>query len=662
MNMQFHIQFRLLIVSMVIGFALVACADMKDFTPTTPEGTATAKDSIDTVIRFSIRLAQPADSRAEDTDDLNGTPAENVVKTLVLGITDEHWNLMAYTPQLTDISSSTDPNYDYQFTHQFRLPRGKMHITVIANLGAAQFSQLFQQAQGLGDQGDIIHYLPVVNESNTYADVIGYFAPNSGGKSRNADISKGIVMTGFGMYKGSEEIELDRSYTDRNPLPVTVKLTRTIAKVHLLTNDEDGYLPTYPTDANMLSNRDGSAMGFIKTSDIIYTINSLNKRSYLMPRKATNTDYLYEDPNMTMTGSNGFINLATNPATYINIPENFVYKTSRDFSVLSPANKESRFEHAEKYDEARFNAQPWSNNRYTRGMYATENLYDKPALGTALSSGQDGTTLGNPILANNQKEAVRAITTISVGVRLMPREILFDTDKLNGLKSIANESTNTQLPDSVKTRFLQIMNRYQNEVIADDNVRYPEWLRPHKNDATAKNPTVINFGNPQSDSETLTDNQIYADIEYLLTLSLRYNDKFAEWRNADLPTGTNKYPTGTYWVYEDEGSHYFLSAAMAASSLITDNSTRLLATSPRFGGWCFYFSYIRDTNAAADYTSPTEPIQAYVDGQVTRNKYYLLRLQRILTPGAGFFSGDYIQLSTKRFDWVNGGQADVILN
>lgn len=76
---------------------------------------------------------------------------------------------------------------------------------------------------------------------------------------------------------------------------------------------------------------------------------------------------------------------------------------------------------------------------------------------------------------------------------------------------------------------------------------------------------------------------------------------------------------------------------------------------PYVGGWAYYYTYLD-----GDGTNTTNKA-VYSDSQVTRNTYYILKLNKITRLGGSKSDPNNIQVNTTVVPWKKGGRLDVDL-
>ena len=122
------------------------------------------------------------------------------------------------------------------------------------------------------------------------------------------------------------------------------------------------------------------------------------------------------------------------------------------------------------------------------------------------------------------------------------------------------------------------------------------------------------------------------------------NTFFAFTPDSDSDTGSN---TDTF-LY-----HYYTYGAR-------QNITNPIYYVPYVGGWAYYYTYLDgDSTDFGDGTNTQKAV--YSDSQVTRNTYYILKLNKITRLGGSKTDPNNIQVNTTVVPWKKGGRLDVDL-
>lgn len=667
----------LLLFAVLLG----ACSDMKDDIGPLPEPQPVTVGQ--TCFRFHISLAEPGapTTRAEETGESVGSDHENAIRSFYVFIFDENYGYV------TDINltGKVENNTEYLYSaDNLTLKSGTHYMVAFANLPEA----LYDKVKNLASDPEHFLYIPVnvgsgpsVMGMSRFYDVINYFARDSYGRqSLLEEAPHGCIqMQGIGKNNsGSYSFDLSEVHSKDNPLDVHFELTRSVAKVHLLYADTEtsggvDFLKTYKkADETGVTNINGG-IGFIRADSVYYTVNSLNRKIYLIPKEAEPSKYSklwYEDPNMDLTSVMQKVDAKTYRYDQSELDAEFVYTPPQDYSKLTDEQFYKHFERAEKLDDAKLKR---TNSRqgggYVKGVYALPNGYAKPT---------PDQTDGNNLLANNRVNPVRSITHLQVAARLMPRELYVDRATWTSV----TDGKNTDLTDEER-KFVEELFRgatkqdgYYNEDVfmSDRGVRLPvngaktnfELDCVHidfgQRFQVAGKTTVV-------PNTTDTEVDLYQKIERFLALCLKVQGAY---RNPGTEWQANFFTPGTYWTvplpYTDpvtgkqETKYYFITERMARTpGTLTGVRNKIV---PHVGGWCYFFSYIEDYNVknSEDITHYSDPNMGYVNSQLLRNTYYLPQLHRITVPGNGDDGGTYIEVNTFSIPWVDAGEGKTFLD
>lgn len=667
----------LLLFAVLLG----ACSDMKDDIGPLPEPQPVAVGQ--TCFRFHISLAEPGapTTRAEETGESVGSDHENAIRSFYVFIFDGNYGYV------TDINltGKVENNTEYLYsTDNLVLKSGTHYMVAFANLPEA----LYDKVKNLASDPEHFLYIPVnvgsgpsVMGMSRFYDVINYFARDSYGRQSLLEEAPDgcIQMQGIGKNNsGSSSFDLSEVHSKDNPLDVHFELTRSVAKVHLLYADTEtsggvDFLKTYKkADETGVTNINGG-IGFIRADSVYYTVNSLNRKIYLIPKEAAPDKYpklWYEDPNMDLTSVMQQVDAKTYRYDQGELDAEFVYTPPQDYSKLTDAQFYQHFERAEKLDDAKLRR---TNSRqgggYVKGVYALPNGYAKPTVEQ---------TDGNNLLANNRVNPVRSITHLQVAARLMPRELYVDRATWTSV----TDGKNTDLTDEER-KFVEELFRgatkqdgYYNEDVfmSDRGVRLAAGSAKANFELDCVH---IDFGQRfQVAGETTvvpnttdTEVDLYQKIERFLALCLKVQGAY---RNPGTEWQANFFTPGTYWTvplpYTDpvtgkqETKYYFITERMARTpGTLTGVRNKIV---PHVGGWCYFFSYIEDYNVKnpEDITHYSDPNMGYVNSQLLRNTYYLPQLHRITVPGNGDDGGTYIEVNTFSIPWVDTGEGKTFLD
>lgn len=667
----------LLLFAVLLG----ACSDMKDDIGPLPEPQPVTVGQ--TCFRFHISLAEPGapTTRAEEPGESVGSDHENAIRSFYVFIFDENYGYV------TDINltGKVENNTEYLYsTDNLVLKSGTHYMVAFANLPEA----LYDKVKNLASDPEHFLYIPVnvgsgpsVMGMSRFYDVINYFARDSYGRqSLLEEASDGCIqMQAVGTDNADSKLfDLSEVHSKDNPLDVHFELTRSVAKVHLLYADTEtsggvDFLKTYKkADETGVTNINGG-IGFIRADSVYYTVNSLNRKIYLIPKEAEPSKYSklwYEDPNMDLTSVMQKVDAKTYRYDQSELDAEFVYTPPQDYSKLTNAQFYQHFERAEKLDDAKLKrTKSRQGGGYVKGVYALPNGYAKPT---------PDQTDGNNLLANNRVNPVRSITHLQVAARLMPRELYVDRATWTSVTDGKNTNLTGEERKFVEELFRGATKQdgYYNEDVfmSDRGVRLPV-------DGAKKNFELdcvhIDFGHRfQVAGETTvvpnttdTEVDLYQKIERFLALCLKVQGAY---RNPGTEWQANFFTPGTYWTvplpYTDpvtgkqETKYYFITERMARTpGTLTGVRNKIV---PHVGGWCYFFSYIEDYNVknSEDITHYSDPNMGYVNSQLLRNTYYLPQLHRITVPGNGDDGGTYIEVNTFSIPWGDAGEGKTFLD
>ena len=667
----------LLLFAVLLG----ACSDMKDDIGPLPEPQPVTVGQ--TCFRFHISLAEPGapTTRAEEPGESVGSDHENAIRSFYVFIFDENYGYV------TDINltGKVENNTEYLYsTDNLVLKSGTHYMVAFANLPEA----LYDKVKNLASDPEHFLYIPVnvgsgpsVMGMSRFYDVINYFARDSYGRqSLLEEASDGCIqMQAVGTDNADSKLfDLSEVHSKDNPLDVHFELTRSVAKVHLLYADTEtsggvDFLKTYKkADETGVTNINGG-IGFIRADSVYYTVNSLNRKIYLIPKEAEPSKYSklwYEDPNMDLTSVMQKVDAKTYRYDQSELDAEFVYTPPQDYSKLTDAQFYQHFERAEKLDDAKLKrTKSRQGGGYVKGVYALPNGYAKPT---------PDQTDGNNLLANNRVNPVRSITHLQVAARLMPRELYVDRATWTSVTDGKNTNLTGEERKFVEELFRGATKQdgYYNEDVfmSDRGVRLPV-------DGAKKNFELdcvhIDFGHRfQVAGETTvvpnttdTEPDLYRKIERFLALCLKVQDAY---RNPGTEWQANFFTPGTYWTVplpytapgteKQETKYYFITERMARTpGTLTGVRNKIV---PHVGGWCYFFSYIEDYNVknSEDITHYSDPNMGYVNSQLLRNTYYLPQLHRITVPGNGDDGGTYIEVNTFSIPWGDAGEGKTFLD
>lgn len=409
----------------------------------------------------------------------------------------------------------------------------------------------------------------------------------------------GIAMTGQAVSGLEKVFDLHGYTSPDNPLALTVNLKRVVAKALLtvVPSDADG---NYAVIASKNNNK-----GWVRISDIYYFPNGTNKSLHWFEQEN------HKDPNLALTdyisSTESDAELSLNTEKYQN---DFVYYNQTEQYKLYYAY----------YQAQKFDPNSDAANSYTAGMYFLENTFTIP----------DG--------YNSQLEAYKLalpmVTSISIALRYTPKEIYVekglygDLDKGEGMSASEKKQW-----DDMKDA-------------------YVDWKSFEEETTSTGEVKNIVFATE-------------ADAQFVLTMSLKLNKAYissTEYGNQ-VTNGTysgSKFPDNTFFAFtpdtdtgEDFLYHYYTYGAR-------QKIANPIYYVPYVGGWAYYYTYL--DGDSMDFGDGTNTQKAeYSDSQVTRNTYYILKLNKITRLGGSKSDPNNIQVNTTVVPWTKGGRLDVDL-
>ncbi len=561
-----------------------------------------------------------------------GTSRENAIEAVELLVYDN------VTDQLIDIASvgksvieaGKKSDTQYEFATRLYVPQGKtIRISAAINFTPKMHRLYFINMEG--------NNVSVSSAYNDYVSVINEFIPGSSGSQQTLEAGDGtcIPMTGvFTAVDGSGDVFLINAEhkTLETALPLTADVSRIMAKMHLVTTMADG------SDIYVKSeSEDMSRCGWINVRDVYYLPNGVNKSSYLFPQyDAGAVAAVPVDLNMSLEeymDEKGF-----NKALWSNA---FMFSENSDVYALG-AGVDATMQHAEAYTDARWDATfggTGTGNRYTRGMYCTENYFNMPADEVLMAR------------LENIADPIPMVTHMTVAARMTPHTIIVQPDfrtKMNAFVSNYNSAAD-------KAAFLDGMD------IA------PDAFGPADIQAWEASGTGIKehyFKDGVIHTQFYNCEQITPDSEqeaaYIIKWSLMFNGHWSG--SEDYSNG--KYPAGTFFVYDrkyeagyDGTGDRYVSLTDGAVEAVHDVDVSVSARSvPHIGGWGYYYTYLDNTEGTVDGVTP------FTASQVTRNTYYLVNVTNFGFPGGTVTSPEFIKANTIPTGWDYGGRGDIVLN
>lgn len=342
--------------------------------------------------------------------------------------------------------------------------------------------------------------------------------------------------------------------------------------------------------------------GWVRISDIYYFPNGTNKSLYWFEQENS------ADPNSDLTD---YITSETDAELALNT-ENY----QKDFVYYNQAEQYKLY--YAYYQAQKFDQETDKNNSYTAGMYFLENTFTIP---DEYDSQLEAYKLALPM-----------VTSISIALRYTPKEIYVEKGLYDQLES------GTGMSASERQEWADMKTKYTNKEPWDDT----SWS---------------DVGAVIFKDET--------DAQFVLTMSLKLNNAYissTEYGNQ-VTNGTysgSKFPDNTFFAFTPETNtdesflyHYYTYGARQK----IENPIYYV---PYVGGWAYYYTYLDgDSTDFGDGTNTQKAV--YSDSQVTRNTYYILKLNKITRLGGSKTDPNNIQVNTTVVPWKKGGRLDVDL-
>ena len=416
--------------------------------------------------------------------------------------------------------------------------------------------------------------------------------------------SIGIAMTGQAVSSTETEFNLHEYITPDNPLQLKVGLKRVVAKA-LLTVDAADNTTGKELSTGSLDGVDYAVIassnenkGWVRIKDIYYFPNGTNKSLYWFEQKDADPN---QDLSDYITSTETDSEIALNTAKY---QEDFVYYNQTEQYKLYYAY----------YQAIKFDSNKDNSNSYTDGMYFLENTFNIPE---SYKSQLD-----------NYKLALPMVTSISIALRYTPKEIYVE----RGLYDKLDEGTG--------------MSASERNTWNDMKESYTEWKNFEDENTSSEQVKNIVFNNE-------------AHAKFVLTMSLKLNKAYissTDYANQVVEgtySGT-KFPDNTFFAFTPETGtdesflyHYYTYGAR-------QKITNPILYVPYVGGWAYYYTYL-------DGTDTNENPAKYSSSQVTRNTYYILKLNKITRLGGSKTDPNNIQVNTTVVPWKKGGSLNVDL-
>lgn len=261
-------------------------------------------------------------------------------------------------------------------------------------------------------------------------------------------------MTDNGVYKltaatwAGELAPMDSDFTDRSDIAmfcaesgttrlvansqddeysISFRLKRLVAKVLVACKaDEDGYANT-PNTKNGLD-------GWIKRSEVQYTLNGVNKSTYIMQQVQDGTDY---DANVTDPNQNlqDYANLydADNETSYLTLINGDFYY----YNVTNLMQNAGLYRDAAPVDE---------NANYTAGIYCPENTF-----GAVQEEGK----------LNDNPSAWGMVTSVSIKAKFTPRRLNVEGGLFDYILSHNAADLTQSVKGAVQTLKLEVEGEFQ---------------------------------------------------------------------------------------------------------------------------------------------------------------------------------------------------------
>lgn len=568
--------------------------------------TSHARNSL--YLNLSLRVNDGSGAVSRATDEIPGTSDENAIHSLYIYLFNSTNNTstnntLVYWADITNFYQAGNTETYVIKLQDINLPE-QVSIYLAANLTRQQAESITSPKATYKTYAT--SYTRAINEFAPYE-----FMPQFG----VAGISKrdiGIAMTGQAVSGLEKVFDLHGYTSPDNPLALTVDLKRVVAKA-LLTVDAadekeltDGSLDG--VDYAVIGSGNDNK-GWVRISDIYYFPNGTNKSLYWFEQKKDNEDF-NSDPNLNLTdyitSTETDAELALNTESY---QEDFVYYNQTEQYKLYYA-----YYQAQKFDQTIDD-----DNSYTDGMYFLENTFTIP--------GDYDSQL------KAYKLALPMVTSISIALRYTPKEIYVE-------KGLYDQLENGQG-----------MSASEREEWANMKTKYGDWKNFEEETTSTDEVKSIVFATE-------------ADARFVLTMSLKLNKAYissTEYGNQ-VTNGTysgSKFPDNTFFAFtpdsdSDTGSntdtflyHYYTYGAR-------QNITNPIYYVPYVGGWAYYYTYL-------DGTDTNENPTKYSASQVTRNTYYILKLNKITRLGGSKTDPNNIQVNTTVVPWTKGGRLEVDL-
>ena len=591
----------------------------------------------DVYVHFRMELNDsgiPGGTRAGETGTTPHTPREEAVSTVDLLVCDAATGcLFARIPlNAQQIGQVTGSGVVVPVT----IPEGRtVHVYAAVNM-----TDLMRKSFRIGEN---CRDLALASIGTNYWGVIEDFVPGSAGQQETLEKNSGCIpMTGQFTVDATagNEIALDKAHaTEETALPVTAKVSRIVAKVHVLANTDD--TGTYVQSTTS----DGEQIGWIHLSDLRYQVNGTNKSTFLFAHPNNKAgEYGWRDPNMDLERCIAGVVDADLEFDASAWRQDYIFDNGLSLHKENIAAT-NRLARVERFDQTRYDHTANGSSaadRYTRGMYCLENYFDTPANDAAFAACD---------------EAIPMVTHLSVAAKLTPQWIVLTADYAEKMEKF--------IKSCEKEEFLAEHGLTKADFTAEDVTRWK---------AIRERYSAYFTGTESLYREVFrlirTENE--ADAADILNWSLKINNLWC--RNpGDFENG--RYPDGTFYVYDLKYDaqtaatnelayklkHLYLSAGAVAaattgSAATTGNIDIKAYSVPHIGGWGYYYTYLDEFGA------PHEGRTPYTASQVTRNTYYLITLEKFGVPGGSTSRPEYIRVNTEPVVWDYEGKGDIDLH
>lgn len=585
-------------------FAMVITGGCREMECVEEIDSSHARNSIYLNLSLFLNDGSSTVSRATDEGEIPGTSEENEIHSLYMYIFNSESDNLVYRSNITNLKQSEN---EYSIKLDIDNIPDKVKIYLAANLTR-------QQAESIATPKSTYK-----TTATSYTRAINDFAPyefmQQFGVEGITPRSIGIAMTGQAVSSRETEFNLHEYITPDNPLQLKVGLKRVVAKA-LLTVDAADNTSGKELSSGSLNGIDYAVIassnenkGWVRIKDIYYFPNGTNKSLYWFEQKDADPN---QDLSDYITSTETDSEIALNTAKY---QEDFVYYNQTEQYKLYYA-----YYQAQKFDQ-----ETDKNNSYTAGMYFLENTFTIP---DEYDSQLEAYKLALPM-----------VTSISIALRYTPKEIYVEKGLYDRLES------GTRMSASEKQEWENMKKKYTNGKPWEDK----SWTG-------------------DVDAVIFKDE---ADAQFVLTMSLKLNNAYissTEYGNQ-VTNGTysgSKFPDNTFFAFTPETDtdesflyHYYTYGARQK----IENPIYYV---PYVGGWAYYYTYLdgTDTNenpANLDGTDTNENRAKYSASQVTRNTYYILKLNKITRLGGSKTDPNNIQVNTTVVPWKKGGSLNVDL-